>query len=59
MSKNFLVKIKLNMFFCAQVKVGGIHANNTYPAEFIKDNLLIQTNLIDAAFRSKSKRLLF
>ena len=33
----------------AAAKVGGIHANNSYPAEFIHDNLAIQTNVIDAA----------
>ena len=36
--------------FLAAAKVGGIHANNTYPADFIRDNLLIQTNVIDAAY---------
>lgn len=43
----------------AAAKVGGIHANNTYPAEFIRDNLLIQTNLIHQAYLHKVKRLLF
>lgn len=43
----------------AAAKVGGILANDTYPAEFIKDNLEIETNVIDAAFRSGVKRLLF
>jgi GDP-L-fucose synthase len=45
--------------FLAAAKVGGIHANNTYPGEFIRDNLAIQTNVIHAAFRSGVKRLLF
>ncbi|MFP3616329.1 NAD-dependent epimerase/dehydratase family protein, partial [Paraburkholderia sp. SIMBA_050] len=40
-------------------KVGGIHANNTYPAEFIYDNLMIQGNIIDAAFRNGVRKLLF
>ncbi len=57
--QKFFSKNKIEYVFLCAGKVGGIHANNTYPAEFIKDNLLIQTNLIDAAFRSKSKRLLF
>ena len=35
----------------AAAKVGGIHANSTYPAEFIYDNLMIQTNIIDAAYK--------
>lgn len=43
----------------AAAKVGGIHANNTYPAEFIRDNLQIQTNVIDAAHRSGVRKLLF
>lgn len=43
----------------AAAKVGGIHANNTYPAEFIYDNLSITTNCIHGAFKSKVKRLLF
>ena len=40
-------------------KVGGIHANNTYPADFIYENIMIEANVIDAAFRSSVKRLLF
>ncbi|HEB84655.1 MAG TPA: NAD-dependent epimerase/dehydratase family protein, partial [Bacteroidetes bacterium] len=43
----------------AAAKVGGIHANNTYPAEFIRDNLLIQTNVIDSAWRHGARKLLF
>jgi GDP-L-fucose synthase len=43
----------------AAAKVGGIQANNTYPADFIRDNLQIQTNVIDAAWRNGVKRLLF
>ena len=45
--------------FLAAGRVGGTHANSTYPAEFIRDNLLIQTNVIDAAWRSDAKKLLF
>lgn len=45
--------------FLAAAKVGGINANNTYPAVFIYDNLMIQTNIIDAAYRHKVKKLLF
>jgi GDP-L-fucose synthase len=45
--------------FLAAAKVGGIFANNTYPAEFISDNLAIQTNVIRAAYKSGVKRLLF
>jgi GDP-L-fucose synthase len=43
----------------AAAKVGGIHANNSYPAEFIRDNLAIQTNVIDSAYRHGAKKLLF
>jgi GDP-L-fucose synthase len=43
----------------AAAKVGGIHANNTYPAEFIHDNLAIQTNVIHGAWQNNVKRLLF
>ena len=45
--------------FLAAAKVGGIHANDTYPAEFIRDNLAIQTHIIHAAYKNKVKRLLF
>jgi GDP-L-fucose synthase len=43
----------------AAAKVGGIHANDTYPADFIRDNLQIQTNLIDAAWRCGTRKLAF
>ena len=42
----------------AAAKVGGIHANSTYPAEFIYDNLMIQTNIIDAAYKNGVKKLI-
>lgn len=45
--------------FLAAAKVGGILANNTYPAKFITDNLAIQTNIIQAAYKAGVKRLLF
>jgi len=45
--------------FLAAARVGGIVANNTYPAEFIRDNLAIQTNVIHAAWRAGVQRLLF
>ncbi len=45
--------------YLAAAKVGGIHANDTYPAEFLRDNLAIQTNLIHAAWKSGVKKLLF
>jgi GDP-L-fucose synthase len=45
--------------YLAAAKVGGIHANNTYPADFIYQNLMIEANVIDAAFRGGVKKLLF
>lgn len=45
--------------FLAAAKVGGIHANNNFPADFIRDNLEIQTHVIDAAYRSGVDKLLF
>lgn len=45
--------------FLAAAKVGGILANSTYPADFIRDNLLVQTNVIDAAYHSGVKKLCF
>ncbi len=45
--------------FLAAAKVGGIHANNSYPADFIRDNLIIQTNVIESSRNARVKRLLF
>jgi GDP-L-fucose synthase len=45
--------------FLAAARVGGILANSTYPAEFLRENLLIQTNVIDGAVRSGVRKLLF
>ncbi len=45
--------------FLAAAKVGGIHANSAYPADFIRINLQIQTNVIDTAYRSGTQKLLF
>ncbi|MCB0415205.1 MAG: NAD-dependent epimerase/dehydratase family protein, partial [Bdellovibrionales bacterium] len=45
--------------FLAAAKVGGIYANNTYPVDFLMDNLRIQNNVIEAAYKFKSKKLLF
>lgn len=55
----FFAREKPNYVFMAAAKVGGIHANNTYPAEFIRSNLAIQTNIIHAAWKNNVKRLLF
>lgn len=55
----FFTTEKPDYVFLAAAKVGGIHANNEYPAEFIRDNLAIQTNIIHAAWQNNVKRLLF
>lgn len=55
----FFKKEKPEYVFLAAAKVGGIQANNTYRAEFIYSNICIQTNIIDAAYRNKVKKLLF
>lgn len=57
--ENFFTTYQPEYVFLAAAKVGGINANNTYPAEFIYDNLMIQTNVIEAAYRHKVKKLLF
>ena len=55
----FFEQEKPDYVFLAAAKVGGIHANNVYPAEFIHDNLAIQTNVIHAAYKNNVKRLMF
>jgi GDP-L-fucose synthase len=55
----FFTEEKPDYVFLAAAKVGGIHANDTYPAEFIHVNLAIQNNVVDAAYRNGVKRLLF
>jgi GDP-L-fucose synthase len=55
----FFASEKPDQVYLAAAKVGGIHANNTYPAEFIYQNLMMQANVIDAAFRNGVKKLLF
>jgi GDP-L-fucose synthase len=55
----FFAAEKPDQVYLAAAKVGGIHANNTYPAEFIYQNLMIEANIIDAAFRNSVKKLLF
>jgi len=55
----FFAKEKPEVVVLAAAHVGGIHANNTYPAEFIYDNLMIEANVIHQAYASGVKRLLF
>ena len=50
---------KPTQVYLAAAKVGGIHANNTYPAEFIYQNLMMQANVIEAAFQNGVQKLLF
>ncbi len=57
--KNFFEKEKPTQVYLAAAKVGGIYANNTFPADFIYQNLIVQANVIDAAFRSGVRKLLF
>ena len=57
--RHFFATEKPDQVYLAAAKVGGIHANNVYPAEFIYDNLMVQSNVIDAAFRNGVKKLLF
>jgi GDP-L-fucose synthase len=57
--QTFFAQEKPDQVYLAAAKVGGIHANKTYPAEFIYDNLMMQANVIDAAFKNGVKKLLF
>ena len=57
--RDFFAKERPDHVFLAAAKVGGIMANNTYRAEFLYDNLLIESNIIDAAYRNGVKKLLF
>ena len=57
--RDFFAAEKPDFVFLAAARVGGIHANNVYPAEFIYQNLMIEANIIDAAFLAGVKRLLF
>jgi len=55
----FFSETQPEFVFLAAAKVGGIYANDTYPADFIRDNLMIQTNVIEASKKEEVKRLLF
>ncbi len=55
----FFAQEKPDQVYMAAAKVGGIHANSTYPADFIYQNLMVQANVIEAAFRHGVKKLLF
>ena len=57
--QDFFASEKPTQVYLAAAKVGGIHANNTYPAEFIYQNLMVQANVTNAAFQNGIKKLLF
>ncbi len=57
--RGYFAQHRIEQVVLAAAKVGGIHANNTYPAEFIYQNLMIEANVIEAAHRSGVQRLLF
>ena len=57
--QQFFAQEKPTQVYLAAAKVGGIHANNTYPADFIYQNLMVQANVVDAAFRNGVQKLLF
>ncbi len=56
---DFIAREKPDQIYLAAAKVGGIYANNTYPADFIYQNLMIQTNIIHAAHKNNVEKLLF
>ena len=57
--ETFFAESSFDQVYLAAAKVGGIHANNTYPAEFIYENLMIEANIIHSAFKHGVKKLLF
>lgn len=57
--QQFFAQQKIDQVYLAAAKVGGIHANNTYPADFIYDNLMMQANIIQAAHAAGVQKLLF
>jgi GDP-L-fucose synthase len=57
--QKFFATEKPNIVILAAAKVGGIHSNNTYPAEFIYNNTMIEANVIDSAYKNNVRKLLF
>ena len=55
----FIGRKKIDQIYLAAAKVGGIHANHNYPADFIYQNLMIQSNIINAAYKNNIQKLLF
>jgi GDP-L-fucose synthase len=58
-TRDWVMESKPNVIFLAAAKVGGILANDTRPAEFLYDNLMIEANIIDAAYQAQVQKLLF
>ena len=56
---DFFAEEQPDYVFLAAAKVGGIHANNTYRAEFLYDNLIMEANIIHAAYQQQAKKLMF
>lgn len=56
---DFFASEGIEQVYLSAAKVGGIHANNTYPAEFIYENLMIESNIINSAYQNGVKKLLF
>lgn len=57
--REFFEAVRPEYVFLAAAKVGGILANSSYPADFIRDNLLIELNIVDAAYKTGARKLLF
>jgi GDP-L-fucose synthase len=57
--RDFFATERIDQVYLAAAKVGGIHANNTYPAEFIYDNMMVQANVVHEAWRHGVQKLLF
>ena len=57
--RDFFKEHKPEYVILAAAKVGGIHANNIYPADFIYQNIMIETNIINESYKNNVKRLLF
>lgn len=57
--RNFFQQERIDEVYLAAARVGGIHANNTYPADFIYDNLMMECNIIHQAFKAGIRKLLF
>ncbi|WP_075795297.1 GDP-L-fucose synthase [Massilia putida] len=57
--REFFRNERIDQVYLAAAKVGGIHANNTYPAEFIYDNMMVQANVVHEAWRNGVNKLLF